>query len=73
MALTNDREKKICAKYSARDEYGNVHCNICPLVKSRRKTMCKANSHYDRHNREWVLDDVGNTVTVYMGVKHDGN
>lgn len=71
MALTNDREKKICAKYSARDDNGKVHCNICPLIKSWRETMCKANSHYDRHNKEWVLDDVGNTVTVYMGVKQD--
>lgn len=55
--LTNDREKSICARYSARDAEGFVHCKECPLVKDIYQTLCKANAHYDRHSREWVLDE----------------
>lgn len=57
--LTNDRERKICAKYSARDKEGYVHCNECPLTKGNPKQYdfrCKANSHYDRHTGEWEYD-----------------
>lgn len=54
--LTNDRERKICDKYSARDEQGFVHCMDCPLVKSKWFLMCKANSHYNRRTKEWELD-----------------
>ena len=59
--LTSEREKKICAKYSAYDEYERVHCNECPLVKGDPGSWdfrCKGNSHYDRHTREWEWDEV---------------
>lgn len=64
MALTNKREKRICAKYSARSRAdGLVHCNDCPLNYINYGTdmppmTCKAIMHYDRHRREWV-DDKG--------------
>lgn len=57
--LTNDRERKICEKYSARDEAGYVHCRQCPLQKGDWRWWdfrCKANSHYDRKTREWEYD-----------------
>ena len=59
--LTNNREKKICEKYSARDEHDRVHCWECPLQKGdfeRWDFRCKANSHYDRHTGEWEYDEV---------------
>jgi len=65
--LKTAREKSICAKYSAWDVIGNVHCAECPLNLrnmhpkefGRYDFMCKANSHYDRHKQEWVPDEVG--------------
>lgn len=54
--LTTERQKRICARYSARDENGYVHCNDCPLVVNPYQHMCRANAHYDRHLREWVYD-----------------
>ena len=54
--LTNDKDRRICEKYSAQDETGHVHCHECPLVVDRWAMMCKGNSHYDRHEREWVPD-----------------
>ena len=61
MALTNDRERAICAKYSARDETGHVHCTECPLTvySWRYECACKAIMHYDRHERDWVPDEEG--------------
>lgn len=58
MALRTEREKRICSKYSARDEAGHVHCYECPLrVKTvTSDTGCKAWIHYDRSLREWVPD-----------------
>lgn len=58
MALTTDRERRICRKYSAPDGEGMVHCRECPLVKSAQYTMCKANSHFNRNTREWEMDDM---------------
>ena len=58
--LTNDKERKICAKYSERDETGHVHCHSCPLNKGNPAQWdfrCKANSHYDRKTREWEFDE----------------
>ena len=55
--LTNDKDRRTCEKYSAQDETGHVHCHECPLVVDRHDMMCKGNSHYDRHEREWVLDE----------------
>ena len=58
--LTNDRERRICAKYSERDETGYVHCDECPLAKgdsAKWDFRCKANSHYDRKTREWEYDE----------------
>jgi len=60
MALTTEREKAICKKYSEYDENGRVHCKECPLIKGNPNCYdfrCKANSHYDRKENEWVFDD----------------
>lgn len=57
--LTNPREQKICDKYSKRDVDGYVHCKECPLTKGDANYYdfrCKANSHYDRHTKEWEYD-----------------
>ena len=57
--LTNDRERRICAKYSAIDEQGHVHCNECPLNKGNHRMWgfrCKATCHYNRRTREWEFD-----------------
>ena len=55
--LTTNRDRATCAKYSARDEGGYVHCSECPLVVDG--LTCKATAHYDRHLREWVMDEEG--------------
>lgn len=58
--LTNDRERKICEKYSSYDEYERVHCSECPLVRNNGRYYdfrCKANSHYNRKTKEWEYDD----------------
>ena len=60
--LTNDREKRICAKYSAKDDEGRVRCSECPLVKG--DLMCKAIAYYDRKTKEWVYCDENNEVTA---------
>ena len=61
MALTNELEERICAKYSAYDENRRVHCFECPLnymhYKSMEQMECKAIMHYDRHKRECVEDE----------------
>ena len=31
--LMTDRDRRICEKYSKRDEVGHVHCLECPLVR----------------------------------------
>ena len=65
--ITNPREMKICAKYSAYDETGHVHCNNCPLVEGDFRWWdfrCKANSHYDRKLGEWVYDEDGGDLSV---------
>ena len=64
--LKTDRDKRICARYSKRYR-GCVNCGECPLSLARihpevvglYDLMCKANSHYDRHLREWVPDEEG--------------
>lgn len=59
MALTTDREEKICKKYGARDSNNKVHCYECPLLKGNPDNYdfrCKANSHYDKRTKEWVMD-----------------
>ena len=60
--LTNDREKRICAKYSAKDNEGHVHCSECPLVKG--DLMCKAIAYYDRKAKGWAYGDENNEVTA---------
>ena len=57
--LKNDREKRICERYSKRDAEGLVHCKECPLAKDIG--ICKAVAHYDRHSKEWVLDKEATT------------
>ena len=56
--LTNEREKRICKKYSAYVN-GKVRCGECPLIKGNPNWWdfrCKANSHYDRKEKDWVYD-----------------
>lgn len=55
----NEKQKKICQKYSARDKHGFVHCKECPLVIDAGAFMCKANSVYNRRTKEWerVLEE----------------
>lgn len=58
--LTSEKDKKICAKYSAYDENHKCRCNECPLTKGdfrQHDFRCKANSHFDRHTGEWEFDD----------------
>ena len=52
--LTNEREKRICKKYSEWVDGGFVRCFECPLV--RGYLICKAIAHYDRHTRTWERD-----------------
>ena len=57
--LTTDRERRICAKYSTYDDTGHVHCWECPLHKGNFELWdfrCKANTHYDAKEKEWVYD-----------------
>jgi len=59
MRLT-PKNQKICDKYSAYDEEGNVHCSECPLKVGNPDNYdfrCKANSHYSRKRKEWVFDE----------------
>lgn len=55
--LTNEREKRICKKYSEWDDGGFVHCFECPLRKGDVIGMCKATAHYNRHTKEWEYDE----------------
>lgn len=48
-----DRQKRICAKYRARQPDGTVRCSDCPLVISHYHLMCRANSAYNRSTKEW--------------------
>lgn len=57
--ILNAKDQKICDKYSARDANDKVHCKECPLVigdASCYDFRCKANSHYNRHTKEWEYD-----------------
>lgn len=56
--MLTEKQKKICEKYSARDEHGFVHCNECPLVlPDYDAPACKAIMHYDRRTKEWEYDE----------------
>ena len=57
--LTNEREKRICKKYSEWVDGGFVRCFECPLRKGdgRYELMCKATAHYNRHTHEWEYDE----------------
>lgn len=55
MMILNQKDQKICDKYSAYDNSGRVHCWECPLIKgdpSQYDFRCKANSHYNRKTQE---------------------
>lgn len=57
--LTNDNDKRTCAKYSKFDNGGKVHCYECPLRKDSLGDYdfrCKANSHYNSKTKEWEYD-----------------
>lgn len=60
--LNTERAKRTCAKYSAYDETGHVHCHECPLVIDRYMMICRAFCHWDRHKQEWVQDVEGEAV-----------
>jgi hypothetical protein len=65
--LTNDRERRICKKYSAYDEKTNgVRCHVCPLRKGAGyyDFRCKANSHYNRKTREWEYDKYNESADI---------
>ena len=64
-----DRQKKICAKYGKRDADGFVHCAECPLLIDKYEYMCKANSVYNRRDREWILKDVKEEVIGNDGIQ----
>ena len=57
--ITNEKERKICEKYSSYDDTGHVRCDKCPLRKGQGSYdfRCKANSHYNRKTKEWEWDD----------------
>lgn len=55
--MLTEKQKRICEKYSAKDEHGHVHCPDCPLMVSAYDLMCKANASYNRHTREWEFDE----------------
>jgi len=62
LALTSEREKRICERYRARQADGKVRCRECPLNDEHYGVdmppmTCKAIMHYDRHRREWVEDE----------------
>ena len=48
-----EKQEKICAQYSARDESGKVHCCDCPLVVEREEMLCRRNAVYNRKTRQW--------------------
>lgn len=54
--MLTEKQVATCRKYSARDAEGRVHCMECPLVVDKDRLMCRANSTYDRHKREWDYD-----------------
>lgn len=56
--MLTEKQKKICKKYSARDEKGLVHCKECPLVIDHDGHTCRAFMHYDRSKKEWVQDQL---------------
>ena len=53
--MTKRKMKKICEKYSPKDEDGFTHCPECPLRVEI--FLCKRFSHYSRKWKRWV----GNT------------
>ena len=59
--LTNDRERRICERYSVKTDNGIGHlCYKCPMLKAsddKYDFRCKANSHYNRNTREWEYDE----------------
>lgn len=50
------KDQKTCDKYSKCDENDCVNCNRCPLIVDRARRMCKANSIYNQHKKEWESD-----------------
>ena len=59
--ITNEKEQKICNKYSKYDNDGYVHCFECPLNKgnhSQHDFRCKSNSHYNPSTKEWEYDEI---------------
>jgi len=65
--ITNERERKICERYSSYDDTGHVRCDKCPLRKGQGSYdfQCKANSHYNRKTREWEWDEVKEEIVYF--------
>lgn len=58
--LTNEREKRLCEKYSKRNGNGRVNCSNCPLLKGNPEQWdfrCKANSYFNRKTKEWEKEE----------------
>ena len=55
--ITSTKEQKICDKYSQAIN-GLVQCFKCPLRKEQGNYAfrCKANSHYNKSDKEWEYD-----------------
>ena len=66
-----EKQEKICAQYSARDESGKVHCCDCPLVVDREMMMCKKNAVYNRKTRKW--EPKGDAYDAYKGDEPGGS
>ena len=67
--ITNQRDQKICDKYSEQDITGHVHCSECPLVKGDPNSYdfrCKANSHYNKSTKEWEYDEAREVILYEM-------
>ena len=54
--MLTDRQKRICERFRQEGPDGKVGCSRCPLLVNKDALMCRANSSYDRHEREWVPD-----------------
>ncbi len=61
----NAKEKRTCKKYGSKDAAGFVHCKECPLRKGKGlyDFRCKANSSYNRKNKEWEYDNISDSMS----------
>lgn len=55
--MLTEKQKKICEKYSSKDERGHARCDRCPLMVSAYDLMCRGNAHYNKRTKEWEFDE----------------